>query len=262
MTTRDRSGKETPGNTPLSERDVSSRSEIDAFLGQSKKTPQNEIDAFIGKVRQMASPVGGGKPGRLIFAMDATASREPSWDRACHLQGEMFQETASLGGLDIQLAYYRGFGEFRATEWLSDSAKLLREMTRVHCLGGQTQIERLLRHAIAETRKEQTQALIFVGDAFEEDIDKVCHAAGELGMLGVPVFCFHEGGDLIARRGLEQVARITKGAYCPFDASSAKQLRDLLAAVAVYAAGGRRALENHAKRKGGEALRLTHQMKK
>lgn len=248
-------------HTPLRERNVSSQSEIDAFLGQSKQAPQSKIDAFLGKVRQMAPPISGGKRGRLIFAMDATASREPSWDRACHLQGEMFQETDNLGGLDIQLAYYRGYGEFRATEWLSDSAKLLSEMTRVHCLGGQTQIERLLRHAGAETRKEQTQALVFVGDAFEEDIDQVCHAAGELAMLGVPVFCFHEGGDLIARRGLEQVARLTKGAYCPFDASSAKQLRELLAAVAVYAAGGRRALENHAHRKGGEALRLTHQMR-
>ncbi len=262
MTGRDEDLKDTGAGTPLRRRDVSSSSEIDAFIGKTKKTPQNEIDAFIGKVRQMASPVGGGKRGRLVFAMDATASREPSWDRACHLQGEMFQETANLGGLDIQLAYYRGFGEFRATEWLSDSSKLLREMTRVHCLGGQTQIERLLQHAIAETRKDQIQALVFVGDAFEEDIDKVCHAAGELGMLGVSVFCFHEGGDMIAQRGLEQVARLTKGAYCPFDASSAKQLIELLAAVAVYAAGGRRALENHAKSKGGEALRLTHQMRK
>jgi hypothetical protein len=253
--------RDTDLNTPLRESDVSSQSEIDAFLGQSKQAPQSQIDAFLGKVRQMAPPISGGKRGRLIFAMDATASREPSWDRACHLQGEMFQETDSLGGLDIQLAYYRGYGEFRATEWMSDSAKLLAEMTRVHCLGGQTQIERLLRHAVAETRKEQTQAVVFVGDAFEEDIDQVCHAAGELAMLGVPVFCFHEGGDLIARRGLEQVARLTKGAYCPFDASSAKQLRELLAAVAVYAAGGRRALENHAHHKGGEALRLTHQLR-
>ena len=262
MAPKDKDSKGKPTNAPLRPRDISPQSEIDAFLGQTKKAPQTEIDAFLGKVRRMASPVGGGKRGRLIFAMDATASREPSWDRACHLQGEMFQETDSLGGLDIQLAYYRGFGEFRATDWMSDSTKLLREMTRVHCLGGQTQIEKLLRHAVAETRKEQTQALVFVGDAFEEDIDQVCHAAGELGMLGVPVFCFHEGGDLVARRGLEQVARLTKGAYCPFDASSAKQLRELLAAVAVYAAGGRRALENHAQRKGGEALRLTHKMRK
>ena len=245
----------------LEERTASSQSEINDFLDQSKKRPPQDIEAFLVKVRRMAPSVGTGKRGRLIFSMDATASREPSWDRACHLQAEMFQETAVLGGLEIQLAYYRGFGEFRAIGWMTDSEELLREMTGVYCLGGQTQIEKLLRHAVKETRKDQVQALVFVGDAFEEDIDKVCHAAGELGMLGVPVFCFHEGGDPIARRGLEQIARLTNGAYCAFDSSSARQLRELLSAVAVYAAGGRRALENYSKRKGGQALRLTHQLR-
>ena len=28
--------------------------------------------------------------GRLLFALDATASRQPSWDRACQLQGQMW----------------------------------------------------------------------------------------------------------------------------------------------------------------------------
>ena len=261
MTGKSKNPQGSGGSAPLERRTVSGKSEIDAFLGKAKKTPEGEIDAFLGRVRQMAPAVGAGQRGRLIFAMDATASREPSWDRACHLQAEMFQETSTLGGLEIQLAYYRGYGEFKASGWMTEAKKLLKEMTAVRCLGGMTQIEKLLRHAEKETHKQKVQALIFVGDAFEEDIDTVCHAAGALGMLGVPVFCFHEGGDLVARRGLEQVARLTKGAYCPFDASSAKQLRELLGAVAVYAAGGRRALENYSKRKGGEALRLTHQMK-
>lgn len=261
MTGKPENPRNKDGSAPLERRNVSEQSEIDAFLGKAKKPPRGDIDAFLGKVRQMAPPIGSDKRGRLIFAMDATASREPSWDRACHLQAEMFQETSTIGGLEIQLAYFRGFGEFKASGWLADPDKLLREMTAVHCLGGQTQIERLLRHAEKETQIQKVQALVFVGDSFEEDIDVVCHAAGALGMLGVPVFCFHEGGDPIARRGLEQIARLTKGAYCPFDASSAKQLRELLAAVAVYAAGGRRALENYSKHKGGEALRLTHQMR-
>ena len=256
MSGKDRTGE--PGS--LQPRDRSERSEVDTFLDAASRSPRRDVEAFVGKVRSMAPAAPTGKPGRLIFAMDATASREPSWDRACHLQGEMFQETASLGGLEIQLAYYRGFGEFRTTGWLADSRKLLHEMTRVRCLGGMTQIGKLLRHAANETRRDKVQAVVFVGDAFEEDIDVVCHNAGQLGVLGVPVFCFHEGGDPLARRGLEQIARLTNGAYCPFDASSARQLRELLGAVAVYAAGGRRALENYSRRKGGEALRLTHRI--
>ena len=232
--------------------------------GAGKAAPVSsagEINAFLGKVRGMsAGPRPSGERGRLVFAMDATASREPSWDRACHIQGEMFQETSELGGLDIQLAYYRGFGEFKVSKWLSDSATLLSRMTGVHCLGGHTQIEKLLRHTMTETKKKKVQAVVFVGDAFEEDIDKVCHVAGELGMQGVPVFCFHEGGDPGAGNALKQIAKLTRGAYCPFDATSAKQLRDLLAAVAVYAAGGHKALESYSRKAGGVVLKLTDQM--
>src|SRR3546814_4619003 len=111
--------------------------------------------------------------------MDATASREPTWDRACHIQGEMFAETAALGGLDIQLAFYRGFREFKKTGWLSSSAELLRRMTSVSCMGGQTQIERLLKHAIAETKQQRVNALVFVGDCMEEDVDRLCHLRSE-----------------------------------------------------------------------------------
>ena len=219
---------------------------------------QSDIDAFVHRAR--SAPVGG--PGRLLFGMDATASREASWDQACQIQGEMFSETATLGGLSVQLAYYRGFGEFRASAWLSDTRKLLRAMTGVNCLGGQTQIGRLLRHVISETRKQRIQAVVFVGDAFEEDLDAVCHQAGELGVLGVPVFIFHEGGDALARRAFEQIARLTKGVCCPFDGDSAQQLRDLLAAVAVYAAGGRKVLQDFSARRGGAALQLTHRFGK
>lgn len=230
--------------------------------GTKPVSPQSEVDTFLRKVAMAPRPLATGRRGRLIFAMDATASREPSWDTACHIQGEMFRETATLGGLDIQLAYYRGFREFAASGWLSDSAALLRRMTAVSCRGGQTQIERLLRHAATESATTPVQALVFVGDAFEEDIDTVCHAAGELGLRGVPAFIFHEGGEPLAAKAFREVARLTKGAYCPFDANSAQQLRELLSAVAVYAAGGRRALEDYGRRQGGGALLLTSRLGK
>ena len=217
------------------------------------------VDAFL---RQLAAAPAArrqaGQGGRLLFAMDATASREPSWDKACQIQGEMFLVTEALGGLVVQLCYYRGFGEFAATSWLASSAELVRRMTGVACRGGQTQIARVLAHAAAEARKGRVNALVFVGDAFEEDIDAVTQRAGELGVLGVPAFMFHEGSDAVAQRGFETVARLTGGQYCAFDASSAQRLRDLLAAVAIFAAGGRAALEDFGKARGGLALRLLH----
>jgi hypothetical protein len=219
-----------------------------------------DVDAFLRKVAVTPVTTRPGERGRLIFAMDATASREPSWDRACHIQGEMFRETAALGGLEIQLVFYRGFGECKASGWLTRSDELLRRMTGVFCLGGRTQIEKVLKRAVAETKDKRVNALVFVGDAMEEDVDLLCHLAGQLGMLGVPVFVFHEGDDAIARRTFQQIARLSNGAYCRFDVSSAQQLRDLLGAVAVFAAGGRKALDDYGRKKGGVVLQITHQV--
>lgn len=223
----------------------------------------SDVDAFLQKVAATPAPVraADGSSGRLIFSMDATASREPTWDRACRLQGEMFQATKGLGGLQVQLVFYRGFGECKASPWVTDSDALLRRMTSVMCLGGQTQINRILRHAVKEADKHKVNALVFVGDAFEEDIDRVCDTAGALGLRGVPAFVFHEGSDPVAGRAFEQIARLTNGAYCRFDSSSADQLKALMGAVAAYAAGGHRALTDYSQRhRSDDLLRLTDQM--
>lgn len=234
------------------------------MAGADKDLPQKSgkaaIDAFVKQVRSTPVVKSGRERGRLMFAMDATASREPTWDRACQIQGEMFTETAALGGLDIQLCYYRGFGEFEASPWLSSADDLLHRMTSVSCRGGYTQIEKVLRQAIEQTRQKKVQALVFVGDCMEEDVDRLCHLAGELGMLGVPAFLFHEGAEPAAQRGFKEIARLTRGAYCPFDATSAGQLRDLLSAVAVYAAGGHKALQDFSQDRSEVVRQLTRQL--
>jgi hypothetical protein len=234
-------------------------------MSDDRKLPERssgaQVDAFLQKVALAPKPTPDGGRGRLIFAMDATASRQPTWDRACHIQGQMFKETEALGGLEVQLIFYRGFGECKASAWVSRSRDLLRFMTGVFCLAGHTQIRKVLKRAIKETKEAKVGALVFVGDAIEEDIDELGHLAGELGLLGLPCFMFHEGADPVARNAFQQIARLSGGAFCPFDASSAKQLRDLLAAVAVYAAGGRRALADYSDRTGGVVPQLTHQLK-
>jgi hypothetical protein len=218
-----------------------------------------EVEAFLRAVAAVPPPsIQGGRRGRLLFGMDATASREPTWDRACRIQGEMFDATA--GALDVQLVYYRGFNECRASPWAGNARALLRVMMAVRCAAGQTQIGRVLRHAVKQTGERKVDAVVFVGDCFEEDLDRVAHAAGELGLLGVPVFVFHEGGDIGARDAFRTIAHLSGGACCPFDASSARQLAELLRAVAVYAAGGRPALEAHGRTAGEAVKALTRQM--
>ncbi|MBV9861400.1 MAG: VWA domain-containing protein [Alphaproteobacteria bacterium] len=221
-----------------------------------------EVDSFLRDLRQAPAVRPEGGRGRLIFALDATASREPTWDRACRIQGEMFEATAALGGLDVKLMFYRGFGECKASRWMSNAAELHRAMSAVSCIGGETQIERVLAYAIAETQKRRVNAVVFVGDAMEENVDRLCRQAGELGLLGVPVFVFHEGGNSRAGAAFKQIAKLSRGAYLSFDLASAARLKELLGAVAVYAAGGQRALADYSKGKGAEVLRLTAQLRR
>ena len=224
-----------------------------------KRSTRGEIDAFIQTMRAL-KPSGSGQ-GRLIFAMDATMSRQPSWDLALELQADMFKAVKVVGGLDVQLVYFRGYNECQASKWVGDPDALARLMRQVSCAGGFTQISKVLSHARRESASAKVNALVYVGDAMEEDVDRLAGLAGELGMIGTPVFLFQEGRDAKVERAFREIARLSRGAYAPFDAGSARQLRELLTAVAVYAAGGRKALKNFSEEtKSGGALRLLEQL--
>jgi len=209
---------------------------------EAQRSSDQEVADFVAKMKVAPRQATTGQ-GRLIFAMDATMSRQPTWDMALQLQSEMFKAVAEIGGLDVQLVYFRGLAECRASKWVSNPMALQRLMTQVGCQGGRTQIRKVLAHAWRESEKQRVNALVYVGDCMEESVDELCGRAGELALLGVPVFLFQEGHDPVAERAFKEIARLTGGAWCRFDAGSAAQLRELLAAVAVYAAGGREALK-------------------
>jgi hypothetical protein len=224
-------------------------------------TPRAEIDAFSSRVDALGPAAVAGKRGRLIFALDATMSRQPTWDTACRLQADMFREAAAIGGLDIQLVYYRGLAECRASPWIAEPARLGALMARIDCRGGHTQIGKIIAHAQRETQTTKVQALVFVGDAMEEKLDDLCHAAGALGLLGVPAFMFQEGDDPITEQAFREIARLTRGAYCRFDPGAAHELGELLRAAAAYAAGGMRALADLSARRQTGATKLLEQMR-
>ena len=220
-----------------------------------------DIDAFLERVRVVERSAPAGKRGRLIFALDATMSRQPTWDTACKLQGDMFLEAQSIGGLDVQLIYFRGLNECRASRWVSEPAALAALMEQIDCRGGHTQIRKVLSHARHETEKAKVQALVYVGDAMEESVDDLCARAGELGLRGVPAFVFQEGNAPEVEKAFREIARLTRGAYCRFNAGAAHELRELLRAVAAYAAGGMKALDDLSARRNAGAMRLLEQMK-
>jgi hypothetical protein len=216
-----------------------------------------EVDAFLSKMQGLAAqtPATG---GRLIFALDATASRQPMWDTACQIQAEMFREVATVGGLSVQLVYYRGLAECRSSRWVSQPEHLSGLMERIDCRMGHTQIGKVLTHARRESERLRVQALVFVGDAMEENPDDLTQYAVALGKAGVPAFMFQEGTDQKVEAAFREIARLTKGAYCRFDPGAARQLAELLKAVAVYATGGWTAL---AQRTDAGAIRLLTQLR-
>jgi hypothetical protein len=220
-----------------------------------------EIDAFLAQVRSIERATPSGRRGRLIFALDATMSRQPTWDTACKLQADMFLEAQAIGGLDVQLLYFRGMNECRASRWVSEPKALAALMVQIDCRGGHTQIRKVLSHARGETEKAKVQALVYVGDAMEEAIDDLCARAGELGLHGVPAFVFQEGNDPDVEKAFREIARLSRGAYCRFNAGAAHELRELLRAVAAYAAGGMKALGDLSARRNAGAMRLLEQLK-
>ena len=224
-------------NAPMVRR--SSSSEIDKFLGRAARTPA------LSDVK-----------GRLIFAVDATMSRQPTWDRATEIQSDMFEVAQSIGALGVQLVYFRGRGEFEVSPWTTTPAQLAAHMRDVTCRSGFTQLRCVLMHAAEEARRTRVGALVYIGDCFEENPDAVAKAAGVLALTGVPAFMFHEGNDAVASATFREVARLTRGIYARFDQGAARQLRELLRAAAAYATGGSIGLRELGGRVGGETARL------
>ena len=227
---------------------------------RSATSPRAEIDRFLDQVKALSPGAKSGRRGRLIFALDATMSRQPTWDQACKLQAEMFREAAAIGGLDIQLVYYRGLAECRTSPWIADPDRLGALMSGIDCRGGQTQIAKILAHARRETENGKVAVLVFVGDAMEEPLDELCARAGELGLHNVKAFMFQEGHDPTCEQAFREIARLTGGAYCRFAPGAAHELAELLRAAAAYAAGGLKALADLKAQSAGVA-RLIEQLK-
>lgn len=228
--------------------------------GEAKAvSSKSDVQQFLMKVA--ALPKTGGD-ARLIFSMDATASRQSTWDVASQLQSEMFLSAQSLGGLNVQLCYFRGFGEFFSSDWQSDADEILRIMSSIQCQAGATQLHRLLEHVIAENQAKKIKCVIYIGDAMEENVDLLAQLAGKLGLLNIPLFMFQERRDPVAKTAFEELSRLSGGAYSQFDSASAEQLKELLRAVAVYAAGGLTALQNFSKDSSSSVKLLERQLKK
>ncbi|HKH35186.1 MAG TPA: VWA domain-containing protein, partial [Beijerinckiaceae bacterium] len=151
----------------------------------SAAAPVAAVDAFLSSAKKIGPAATAEGRARLVFALDATMSRQPTWDLACKVQAQMFEAADKIGGLAVQLIYFRGFDECRSSKWVIAPAALTTLMNQIACRGGHTQIGRVLRHVRNEARTTGVKAMVYVGDAMEEPVDDLCAVAGELGLLGV-----------------------------------------------------------------------------
>jgi hypothetical protein len=196
---------------------------------------------------------------RLIFIVDATGSRQPTWDTASALQARMFQEAGKLGSLQVQLIYFRGLNELaecRASPWTGNASELTRLMSHINCRMGETQIAKARDLVKREHAREPVKAVVYIGDQCEEKPDAI---AGTITGLGVQCFVFMEGHDTNAEPIFRSMARLTNGAFERFDPSAIDKLADLLRAVAAFAVGGLAALTDQ---RTDAAKLLLGQMKK
>ena len=215
-----------------------------------------EVDAFLQAARKV--PARSGEPPdthRIMFALDATASRQPTWDIACSLHAELFLAAREVGEVAVQLLFYRGLGELKKSPWITSKQRLLDLMQRVTCAGGMTQIERLLREVAREAAKRPVKALIFVGDCFEEPEDEVLAIAGKLALLNTPVIMLQEGYVPQATSAFSKIAKLSGGAHLPFTSGSAEHLRRLLGVAVSFAVGGRELLERDGSAAAREVLK-------
>jgi hypothetical protein len=210
----------------------------------------------------------GAGSGRLIFALDATASRAPTWEMARNLTSSMIREASTTDGggkLSLQLVYFRGgmdsLPQCAVSPWTDDATWLTEVMGKVTCAAGVTQIARVLEHAQRETLEQKVNAMVFIGDACEpanDDLERLSAIATALGKLRTPVFAFQEGKDPNAEKAFRKLAEWSHGAYGRFDVGAACELGELLRAAAAFAIGGAQALEE---RKDAAARLLLGQLK-
>lgn len=207
-----------------------------------QRSDPRDVAAFLDQARDLARRQT--EAARLVLALDATMSRQPTWDLACTLQGQMFDAVGRAGALSVQLVYFRGLGECRASRFVEDTGSLKNLMTSIDCRGGHTQIGRVLSNTLKESERAKVKALVYIGDAMEEPVDDLAEKAGRLGLIGTPIFIFQEGREPVAEKAFKEMARLSRGAWFRFDRDAAARLASLLSSVAVYATGGLTALED------------------
>jgi hypothetical protein len=216
------------------------------------------LPAALGRAEPPAETDTPTRP-RLVFAVDATASREPAWAAARQVTDTLVK--ALPGELDVALAVHGGSRVHTFTAFTSDAATLRDRAAGVVCQAGMT---RLLPILSTSLKRPAIRVVVYIGDVYEESVAQGRRLADAMGVHGTKLIVLHDTADPAARRDAEifwDLAKRTGGCVLPFDASASGKLRDLLAALAVYAVGGEKLLRERRHAMPG-AVALLEQLSK
>jgi hypothetical protein len=193
---------------------------------------------------------------RLVFGIDATASREPAWAAARSVTDALVR--ALPGELDVALAVHGGSRLHTFTDFTANPNTLRDRAAGIGCIAGFTQFLPILSRALGSPG---VRVVVYIGDVFEESLGRGRKLADAMGLKAIRLIVLHDTADWNARRDAEiflDLARRTGGCVLPFDANAPARLRELLAAVAVYAVGGEKLLEEKRGELPGATMLLEH----
>lgn len=207
----------------------------------------------LGRAALLAAATTPRRRPRMVFAFDATASREAAWDVARRTTDSIFR--ALPGQLDVALAVHGGDTMHTFTGFLPDPAALRDKAASIRCEAGRTRLVDIMER----TRDSaDVRVCLYIGDLFEEEEETAYAAADALRLRACRVIILQDGTDERSARVFREIARRTGGALIPFDADAIERIRELLEAVSVLAVGGVRLLEQEKKTLPGATLLLGH----
>src|SRR5262249_45195432 len=122
------------------------------------------LPTVIGNVEPPAETSTPSRP-RLVFAVDATASREPAWAAARQVTDALVK--ALPGELDVALAVHGGARVHTFTEFTNNPATLRDRAAGISCIAGMT---RLLPILATSLKRQAVRVIVYIGDVFEENL--------------------------------------------------------------------------------------------
>jgi hypothetical protein len=193
---------------------------------------------------------------RLVFGFDATVSRRDAWDTARQVTDALL--LALPNELDVALAVHGGSKLHTFSAFTAD-ARTLRDLAAgIDCIAGETRMLPILAESL---KHPAVRVVVYTGDVFEENPEEGRKLADMMAARGIKLVVLHDGSHDEARRFADvfhDLTRRTGGCVLPFDANAPDKLRDLLAALAVFAVGGTTLLRKKRNELPGAPLLLAH----